>query len=147
MKRLLIGLLAIALQALAHAGDINLGTPLVSGIVSKLVNRQKTGQAELSSLQLQGLADWLASHRSGWQGMTTDATSEPAELEINLRHFDGTISSIAVIAQSNGGRYLRITGPGKWAYESFHGTWRSWAATRTISDQELAALERLASTT
>jgi hypothetical protein len=75
--------------------------------------------------------------------MTTEATSEPVKLQIEIKHSDGRVTSISVVARANGGHYLRTTGPGKWACESFLGLWKSRAATRSLSDQELAALENL----
>jgi hypothetical protein len=148
MKTLLfLGLVAIGLNATASASGINVGTPLVSGDVSRFVSRQETGRTDLSPKQLQGLANWLKNHQSGWHGMITEASSEPVQLQLKLKHSDGALSSISVIAQANGGHYLLMTGPGKWAYEAFLGFWKSWAATRSLSDQELAALVNVVSAT
>jgi hypothetical protein len=139
----LLGLVAIAVSATANAGAINMGTRLISGDVSSFLNRQETGHTGLSSEQLQALAGWLEHHRSGWQGMITEASLEPIQLQVTLKHDDGAITSMCVIAEANGGHYLRVSGPGKWAYQSFGGIFKSWAATRPISDQELAAFENL----
>jgi hypothetical protein len=79
--------------------------------------------------------------------MITEATSEPVQLHMTLKHHDGAVTSLSVVAQANGAHYLLMTGPGKWAYESFLGLWKSWAAKRSLSDQELAALETLVSAT
>lgn len=79
--------------------------------------------------------------------MVTEATSEPVQLHLNLKHRDGGVTSISVIAGANGGRYLCVTGSGKWAYESFLGFWKSKAATRSLSDQDLATLENLIGST
>jgi hypothetical protein len=144
---LFLALVSTGLNVTANASGINMGTPLVSGDVSRFVSRQETGRTDLSPKQLQGLASWLENHQSGWHGMITEASSEPAQLQLKLKHSDGAVSSISVIAEANGGHYLLITGPGKWAYESFFGFWKSWAATRSISDQELAALENVLSAT
>ena len=144
---LLLACVTLGLSATANAGDIHVGTPLISGDVSHFANRQEVSRTALSSKQLQGLADWLEHHQSGWDGMLTEATSEPVELRVNLTHSDATVTSICVIARVAGGHYLRLTGPGKWAYESFLGLWKSWAATRSLSAQDLAALEGLVSAT
>lgn len=144
---LLVGLVAIGSNATANAGAIKVGTPLVSGAVSTFASRQETGRRDLSSKQLQGLTDWLQQHQSGWQGMITEATNEPADLHLHLKHSDGAVTSVSVIERSSGGHYLLVTGPGKWTYESFLGFWKSWAATRSLSDQDLAALESLISET
>jgi hypothetical protein len=142
----LLGLLmaaAVALSATASAGGINIGTPLVSGDVETFENRHSTGHTDLSPDQLQALSHWLEQHRSGWQGMITPASSEPIRLGVNLNHSDGSTTSMCVIARASGGYYLRLTGPHKWAYRSFLGILTSWAATRPLSDQELAMLRNL----
>jgi hypothetical protein len=138
---MLLAMMAIALSPIVRAGDIQIGTPLISGDVSRTVNRQDTNHANLSSRQLQALAGWLGNHQSGWSGMAMEATNEPSSLQVTLRHSDGATTSICVIDQLNGGHYLRVSGPGKWAYRSFGGLSKSRAATRPLSDQELAAFE------
>jgi hypothetical protein len=35
-----------------------------------------------------------------------------------------------------------VAGSGKWAYQPFGGSFKSWAATRPLSDQELAMFEK-----
>jgi hypothetical protein len=147
MRALLSLGLVIGLSATVNAGGIGVETPFVSGDVSTFVNRRETSRMDLSPQQLQGLDDWLEHHRSGWNGMVTEATSEPVQLHLNLKHRDGGVTSISVIARANGGRYLCVTGSGKWAYESFLGFWKSRAATRSLSDQDLATLENLVGST
>jgi hypothetical protein len=140
------GLLTLALSRTADAGDIRLGTPLVSGEVVRFASRQEISRTALSSTQLQGVANWLERHQSGWAGMITPASpSEPALMTVNLRHSDGTITSLSVLTRVDGARYLRLTGPGKMAYDSFFGLVKSWAATRSLSVQELTAFEDLVS--
>jgi hypothetical protein len=144
----LLGLAAaLAVSATAKAGDISIGTPLVLGSAETLENRTVTGYTDLSPDQLQALSRWLRQHRSGWQGMVTPATNEPTQLGVNLHHSDGSTTSMSVIARAGGGYYLRLTGPDKWAYRSFLGIWKSWAATRSLSDQELVALRKLVGAT
>lgn len=144
---LLLGLVTSALNGTANAGGISVGTPLTSGDASRSVSRQESGHTGLSSEQLQALSHWLEHHRSGWQGMISEASGEPIQLQVNLKHSDGGITSLCVIVQANGGHYLRLTGPGKWAYRSFGGIVKSWAATRPLSDPELAELETAVSGT
>jgi len=147
VKRLALpALLAMALGAEALAGSIDIGLPVMSGDVSTFEHRQRTGPIDLSPKQLQALSQWLEQHRSGWQGMVTPATSEPIQLEVTLKHSDGGTTSICVIDAAGGGHYLRVTGPGEWAYRSIGGIYRSRAATRPLSDKELAALLSIAST-
>jgi hypothetical protein len=134
---LLIALAATAWNGTVMAGSISIGTPLASGEVS--------GHTELSSQQLQVLSQWLEHHRSGWQGMITEAPiGEPVELTVSLTHSDGAVTSIIVIARPSGAHYVRLTGPGQWAYRSFGGILKSWAAIRALSDPELAELETAA---
>ena len=133
MKALRLGLAVAALTGPAVAGSISLGTPLISGEVS--------GHTELSSQQVQALSRWLEQDRTGWQGMITEASIEPIQLAVSLRHSDGGVTSISVIAQAKGGHYVRLIGPGQWAYRSFGGIVKFWAATRPLSDPELAELE------
>lgn len=78
--------------------------------------------------------------------MITEASSEPVQLQLKLKHNDGAVSSISVIAQADGRHYLLMTAPGKWAHESFLGLWKSGAATRSLSDHDLAGLENIVTT-
>jgi hypothetical protein len=133
-------LLAMVFGAKAMAGSIDIGLPMMSGDVSTFEHRQSTGHTDLSPKQLQALSQWFEQHRSGWQGMVTPATSEPLKLELKLKHSDGGTTSMCVIDRASGGHYLRVTGPGTWAYRSIGGIFKSWAATRPLSDKELAAL-------
>jgi hypothetical protein len=131
------------MSATANAGGINAGTRLISGEVFRFENRQETGHTGLSSEQLRALVGWLEHHQSGWQGMITEDSIEPIQLQVTLKNNDGGITSMCVIDEANGEHYLRVTGPGKWAYQSFGGIFKSWAATRPLSDQDLAALDNL----
>jgi hypothetical protein len=131
---------AIAFSASASAGSITVGAPLISGDVSIYQDRQTTGHRDLSPDQLHGISRWLDQHKSGWQGMVTPASSEPVELEVAVKHNDGSATHMSVIARPGGGQYLRLTGPGIMAYRSLFGFFKSWAAIRAMSDQELAAL-------
>jgi hypothetical protein len=100
MTLALLGLAAAAvvLSATARAGGIYIGTLLVSGNVEKFENRHGTGQIDLSPDQLQSLSQWLKQYQSGWRGMITPATNEPAQLSVNLNHSDGSTTSMSVIA-------------------------------------------------
>ena len=131
---------AIALSASASAGTITVGSPLISGDVSIYEDRHATGHRELSPDQLDGISHWLNHHKSGWQGIVTPPSSEPVELEVTVKHNDGSATHMSIIARSGGGQYLRLTGPGTMAYQSLFGFFKSWAAIRPFSDQELAAL-------
>jgi hypothetical protein len=144
MKTLwLTGLAALVLNAPAMAGKIETGAPVISGDVSTFVNRQEGGHTELSTERLQALSGWLEQHRSQWRGMVTPASSEPVQLQVDLRHSDGAVTSISLISGTHGGHYLRLTGPEKWAYRSFGGIFKSWAAIRFLSGKELTSLQRI----
>ena len=144
MKQLLpLGLLAIVVGATATAGSIDIGTPLISGDVYTFEHRQNTVHTVLSPEQIHALSHWLGQHRSGWQGMITPASAEPVELRVDLKHGDDGTTSMSVVARAGGGHYLLLTGPGTWAYRSFGGIFKSWAATRPLSEQELAALRNV----
>ena len=143
----LLGLVAaIALSAIAGAGSITIGTPLMSGDVYTYENRHATGHRDLSPDQLQAISHWLDQHQSEWQGMITPASTEPVELQVILKHREGGSTSVSIIARAGGGHYLRLTGPGTWAYRSFGGFFKSWAAWRPLTDQELSALRNLVGT-
>jgi hypothetical protein len=140
----LLGLAAaVALSATAWAGAIDTGTPLVAGYVETFKDRHSTGRIDLSEDQLQAISHWLEQHRSGWRGMITPASSEPSQLAMSLNHRDGSTTSMSVIARAAGGYYLLLIGPHKWAYRSFLGIFKSWAAARSLSDQELLVLRNL----
>ena len=100
---LLLGLVAIGLNATANASGINVGTPPVSGDVSRFVSRQETGRTDLSSKQLQGLGSWLENHRSGWHGMITEAaaTNYASLSSIGCKYVASGLSSGTVDAVSN----------------------------------------------
>jgi len=112
----------------------------MSGDVSTFADRQRTDHAALSPKQLQALLQWLEQHRTGWQGTVAPATSESIQLEVTLKHSDGGMTSVGVIDRAGGGHYLRLTTAGAWAYRSTSGIFKSSAASRALSDKELAAL-------
>lgn len=143
MKKLSSLVLLALVGSTATAGSIDIGSPLVAGDVAQFENHQKTADTDLSSERLVAVFDWLDQHRSGWQGMLTPGSGEPVQWEANLKHRDGRITTMSVIAGGRGGYYLRVTGPDTMAYRSFGGFFQSWAATRWLSDQDLAALRSL----
>jgi hypothetical protein len=132
---------AIVVSGTAVAG-IKLEAPLVSGNVQSMdrQSRKETSQ-ELSQAQLQSLSQWLKSHRSGWHGMMTEASSEKGVLGLSLRDSNGRAGSIRVVARANGGYYLQfISSPPGWSYESWGGLIKSWAGIRTLSPKDLSQL-------
>ena len=95
---------AIALSASVSAGSITVGAPLISGDVSISEDRHNTGHRDLSPDQLNGISRWLDQHKSGWQGMVTPPSSEPVELEVTVKHNDGSATRMSIIARSSGGQ-------------------------------------------
>jgi hypothetical protein len=65
------------------------------------------------------------------------------DLSIRLNGEQRIARANGVIAGGRGGYYLRVTGPGTMAFRSFGGLFQSWAATRWLSAQDLAALRSL----
>jgi hypothetical protein len=133
--------MVVAVSATAAAGSIDMGAPLTSGDAVSFENRHESARRTLSPEQLEQMAHWLKTHRSGWSGMLTEATNEPIALSVDLSHSDGRVTSLAFIVH-DGVRYLRLTGPGRWAWRSVAGLMKSWAATRPLSAQELTELKR-----
>ena len=129
----------------ATAGEITLGTPVVSCEVIRLLEPKQVERKDLSSERCQRMENWVKDHRMGWQGMITEAAipPEPVELAIDLKHADSEITHISIVRLVNDRHYLLKTGPGKWAYESLLGVSKSWAALRPMSDQELKEFETL----
>jgi hypothetical protein len=140
-------LISIAVSASAQAGDINIETPLVSGDVAKFDIGKETSPRELSRGQLQALSLWLELHRSNWHGMSTEGSSEPRSLQLNLKDKEGKAVSIGVIAGADGRHYLCLISSDKWSYRSFGGLLKSRAAARPVSDRELVVLQKILGTT
>ena len=69
-------LLLIVVSVPAQAGDINIGTTLASGDVTKASAGQELSRKDLARGQLQALTLWMGLHRSGWHGMSTTASNE-----------------------------------------------------------------------
>jgi hypothetical protein len=136
-------LISIAVSASAQAGDINIGTPLVSGDVAKFDIGKETNPRELSRGQLQALSLWLELHRSNWHGTRSEGSSEPRSLQLNLKDREGKAVSIGVIAGANGHHYLCLISSDKWSYRSFGGLVKSRAAARPVSDRELVMLQKI----
>lgn len=127
--------------------SVDLGTPLVSGEVVTFKNRQEVSREALLPNQLSAVTRWFERHQSGWHGMITEASSEPTQLHLSLKHADGKAIFVSVVVRTNGERYLLLSSSDKWAYQSFGGMFKSWAATRSLSDQEFTTLQNLLSRT
>ncbi len=135
---------SIVVSCSALAG-ISIGTPLVSGDVATLENRHETSHRELSQAQLRALSQWLRQHKSGWHGMITEATNQPRPVQFSIKDAAGKTGSIAVVARADGSHYLQfISSSEKWSYRSLGGLFKSWAATRELSSEELNQLRQAA---
>jgi hypothetical protein len=141
----LISKLAVAsilVSGPALAG-IEISTPLVSGDVATFEKRHETSRRDLSHAQVEALSRWLGLHMSGWHGMITESSSEPVSLQFSLRDADRKTGALAVVASAHGGYYLQFTSSSqKWSYRSLGGLFKSWAATRALSPDELNQLQR-----
>jgi hypothetical protein len=131
----------IVVSGSALAG-IEFGTHVVAGDVATLQDRHETSRRELSQPQVQALSRWLDRHKSGWQGMITESSSEPRCLRFSLKDGDGKLGSIEVVAGVHGDYLQFRTSSEKWSYRSFGGLFKSWAATRALSPEELDQLEQ-----
>lgn len=146
-KALLPGLLVTIWSVSAIAGRITVNAPFVSGDIVQLANRQESGHGELSGDQLQQMFLWLKQHRAGWQGLMTEETNEPIELSMKLKRRQGGATGLVVVQRRDGSHYLRLYGPGKWAYQTFGGLVKYRVAIRPLSADELVALEKIVGAT
>jgi hypothetical protein len=128
--------------ALSGCG-IDPGAPLVSGEATLYQGRQEVGHVALSPSQLDALSQWLDGHRRGWHAMITEATNEPGLLSLSLKHTDHKTTFVNVVTRQDGSHYALLFGSDKWSYSSFAGLVKSWAATRSMTDQDVAALQHL----
>ncbi len=130
--------------ATAMAGEIYIGAPLVSGEIVMYREDRGTEHMSLSSEQLQAMTRWLEQSRSEWHGVYIEASpNEVVEQKIELKHADGGITSLSVLTGVRGHHWLRLAGPGTWAYRSFGGFFKTWAAMRQISDRDMGKLQEL----
>jgi hypothetical protein len=141
-RRMNWALILVVMSAAAQAGDINVKTPLVSGDVERFQDRQETSRRELSRGELQTLSHWLEIHRAEWHAMT-EASNETISMRFDLKGNDGNEASISVIAQTNGNYYLQLVSSTGWSYRSFGGFIKSRAASRPLSDKELAVMQKM----
>lgn len=134
--------ISIAASGTAVAG-IEIGAPLVSGDVATVEHRHEASRKKLSQTELQALSQWLALHKTGWRGMITEPSSEPAALRFSLKDSKGRTGSISVVVGLHGGYYLQfVSSSEKWSYQSSVGLFKSWAATHALSAEDLSQLLR-----
>jgi hypothetical protein len=119
------------------------GMPLESGEVVIFENGHEVTREPLSPDQMRMLAAWFEQHRSGWHGLVAPASAEPAQLQLSMKHTDGKYTSVSAIARPSGGHYLRLTSSEEWAYRSFGGVFKSWAAALQVPEQDFETLQNL----
>ena len=145
MKRILLltCLLLLGAAPAAPAAEIEAGTALASAEFTQLQNGKESRHGTLSAGQLHNLTLWLDQHSSHWHPLSGDASSEPIRLLVTLRHEGGGVASLSVVARADGTHYLTLTGPGRWAYRSYGGLFKSRTARRELSTPDFAALREL----
>src|SRR5690349_21988939 len=128
-RQVMIRAIAVGISCwvLASCGH-DFGKSVTSGEAIAFNNRTEISRQTLSPDQLQSLSRWFGAHRFGWYGLITPASTEPIELRLHLTDAAGRRFVVNVIARADGHRYLRVTGPGTWAYVSSGGLFKSWAA-------------------
>jgi len=134
MKKAVLGCFLALWSVVAFAGRIDVGAPFVAG---------DAGQAALSADQLQQLSLWLKQHRTGWNGLLTEQSNEPIQLSIHLEGAQDRATGLVVVLRRDGSHYLRLYGPGQWAYRSFGGLVKYRVASRELTADELAALDKI----
>jgi hypothetical protein len=142
MKLRILLYLSIGVAVTGCGQDFGMSS-LESGEEVVFENRQEVRREVLSPDQLHSLSQWFDRHQSNWHGLLTPGSSEPVLLELSLKHTDGKSTLVSVVTQRDGHHYLRLTSSEKWAYRSAGGSFKSWAAVRPISDEELDTLQRL----
>jgi hypothetical protein len=136
-------LILILMSAPAPAGVLNFGTPVISGDVAQFDGARAMSPRVLSRGQLQGLTLWLGLHRSAWRGTGASAPGGQHLLRLNLKDAEGKSASVDVVAKARGGAVLRLTSSDTWSYKSFGGLLKSAAAAQSLSDEDLAVLEKV----
>jgi hypothetical protein len=147
--RLLIVITALlAWTGAAHAGNINLDSPLESGRATVFEDSTSTTK-ELSASQLQELSAWLSWNRQGWFGEQAEAPAGPVELELELARGDGTTAVLSVVYDAGTQKHhLHFADKGIPAtYSGWFGILKRPAASRPLADYELDILHKILSIT
>jgi hypothetical protein len=144
------GLLKAAAMSLvataALAGTIDFESPpIVSGEITTFDDHHLASEQELSPDQLQSLTHWLTWNQHGWFSTQAKSPPEPIQLQINLRHSDGTLATLSVVPVK-GPRKLDLFFINKgapWSYDAWFGQYKARAATRPLSGYDLDFLQKL----
>lgn len=143
MRRLLQAAAMATVVTPVLAGSIVLETPVVSAEAITFLDQQEPAHKELSRAQLQAISAWLSWNREGWFGAKLKLAGGPVQIQINLRHADGTSSTLSVVSDAGRKHHLIYINQGALAYRKWFGMGKAPAATRPLADYELAALQRI----
>jgi hypothetical protein len=124
------------------AGSIILDAPVVSVDAIAFQDQQEPSHRELSRAQLQAITAWLFWNRQGWFG-AKPAPGETVEIQLNLKHADGTSSTLSVVADAGRKHHLVFFNQGAPAYRTWFGIVKAPSAIRPLADYELEALKRI----
>lgn len=136
----------VATTALAGSIDFE-APPVVSGEVTTFEDRHQVSELELTAAQLHAIAKWLHWNRQGWFATRAKNPAESIQLQLNLRHSDGTLAVVDVVADAGGKKHhlFFINGGAPWSYHAWFGKIRAPAATRPLADYELEVLTKIVS--
>jgi hypothetical protein len=143
MRRLLQMAAMATLATPVLAGSIILDTPVVSGDAITFQDQREPTHRELSRTQLQAISAWLSWNRQGWFGAKREVRGEPVQILLNLKHADGTSSTLSVVSDAGHKHHLVFINQGAAAYRTWFGVVKAPAATRPLADYELEALQRI----
>ena len=143
MRRLLQMAAIATLATPVFAGSIVLDTPAVSGDAITFQDQRDPTRRELSRAQLQAISAWLSWNRQGWFGAKRAVPGEPVQIRLNLKHADGTSSTLSVVSDLGNKHHLVFINQGATAYRTWFGLVKAPAATRPLADYELEALQRI----
>ena len=68
---------------------------------------------------------------------------QAVQIRLNLKHADGTSSTLSVVSDSGNKHHLVFIDRGATAYRTWFGMVKAPAATRPLADYELDALQRI----
>jgi hypothetical protein len=143
MRRLLQMAAMAVLATPVFAGSVILGTPVVSADATLFQDQHAPTHRELSRTQLQAISAWLSWNRQGWFGANREVPGELVQIRLNLKHGDGTSSTLSVISDAGHKHHLVLINQGAPAYRSWFGMLKAPAATRPLADYELEALQKI----
>ena len=143
MRRLLQMAAMATVATPVLAGSIILDAPVVSAAAITFQDQHEPTHRELSRAQLQAISGWLSWNRQGWFGAKREVPGGPVQIQLNLKHGDGTSSTLSVVSDPGRKHHLVFINQGAPAYRTWFGMVKAPAATRPLADYELEALQRI----